>query len=230
MRMRFFWIPAMDSAAAEQEVVPYGRNMVTHRWSLNANGVSSSSPGLPRGTSAYPGRPVPKAMKGGPPSNMPSPPSCRAIEPLQGSAGLSNGPRVGPRASGQPWSGRWNAVGVAGASRSRPKRRWRNGVAAAVRALPKMRWRNGRLISARRDQAPPAWCSAAPGTTRRCSAAPPPATRTTPATGTRIWACVWPQLTRPGAAPVFEIPPFHGGSTAVPAVSGGQAGRKGNDQ
>ena len=81
-------------------------------------------------------RPEPSRV---PPLDAPSPRASQATEPfqlsdIQGFAGSSGRPRVGPRASGQPWAGRWNAVGVAG----------------AARALPKMRWRNGHLVSARR--------------------------------------------------------------------------------
>ena len=36
-------------------LIPHCGNEVTHRWTFNANGVPSSSPGLARGTRAYPG-------------------------------------------------------------------------------------------------------------------------------------------------------------------------------
>ena len=52
----------------------------------------------------------------------------------------------------------------------------------------------------RRPEAPRAWCAAAPGTTRRRTAAPPTATGTIQATAGTTWACAWPQLTCPAAA------------------------------
>ncbi len=75
---------------------------------VNANGVPSISPGLARGTSAYPGCP---------PTNPANPERVSSATVRR--AGC-NSFRVGPargweprvaRAS-QPWAGRWNAVGV----------------------------------------------------------------------------------------------------------------------
>ena len=76
----------------------------------NAEGVSSTSPGLARGTSGYPGScgQTQQTLQGFHPSGR----ARRRTEPLQGSSRVGRGPRVGARASRQPWAGGWNAVGV----------------------------------------------------------------------------------------------------------------------
>jgi len=64
-------------------------------------------------------------------------------------------------------------------------------------------WRRGLLHPPEKSpepQTPTVSCAAAPGTTRRRTAAPPSATGPTPRTGTGTLACVCPQLTRAAAA------------------------------
>ena len=90
----------------------YLSGLAKWRWVCvgNPNGIESSSPGLMRGTSIYPGL------------SPHSEPTLKGlylhsrreedIQPFQGRALFENGPRVGARASYQPWAGSFNAFGV----------------------------------------------------------------------------------------------------------------------